>query len=244
MRVPWVEKRLRGTRIWMQCDAAGSPVLGEDERVEIVYKPGGKPYRASPRNLDSIADAQPLADAQLPGAAGDHAAAAPRESAGEKAPSKRSARPAAAPLSAAAKAAAVHVYTDGACTGNPGPMGIGVVILDGTRLGTAGRRELSRYLGQGTNNIAELTAIEDGLSAVERERHVVVYSDSSYAIGLLAQGWKAKANQELVARLRALLREFPRVDFVKVAGHAGVPENERCDALAREAIANRSARRS
>jgi ribonuclease HI len=123
-------------------------------------------------------------------------------------------------------------------------MGIGVVILDGTRLGTAGRRELSRYLGQGTNNIAELTAIEDGLSVVERERHVVVYSDSSYAIGLLAQGWKAKANQELVARLRALLREFPRVDFVKVAGHAGVPENERCDVLAREAIANRSARRS
>ena len=51
----------------MQSDAAGNPVLGEDERVEIMYRPGGKPYRASPRNLDSVADALPVDDAALAG---------------------------------------------------------------------------------------------------------------------------------------------------------------------------------
>lgn len=66
--------------------------------------------------------------------------------------------------------------------------------------------------------------------------YTVIYSDSAYAIGLLSQSWKAKANAELVAELRQLVRVFPTVRFVKVAGHAGVPENERCDALASKAI--------
>jgi ribonuclease HI len=66
---------------------------------------------------------------------------------------------------------------------------------------------------------------------------VVVHSDSSYAIGLLAKGWKAKANTRLVDRIRALAAEFGDLRFVKVAGHAGVPENERCDQLGRAAIA-------
>jgi ribonuclease HI len=242
--VPWVEKRLRGTRVWMKSDAAGNPVLGEDERVEIVYKLGGKPYRASSRNLDSVADAETVADDAVPKASSDPAPAESRGGAGASGAAKRPARAAASGLTPAEASLALHVYTDGACTGNPGPMGIGVVILDRTQTGESGRRELSRYLGKGTNNIAELTAIEAGLQAVDRDRPVVIYSDSSYAIGLLSQGWRAKANQELVLRLRALLREFPRVEFVKVAGHSGVPENERCDVLARSAIANRSAPRS
>lgn len=244
MPVPWVEKNLRGSRVWMQSDAAGNPVLGEDERVEILYKPGGKPYRASPRNLDTVAEAKTIADDAMSEthsvAAAADSAATPRGAGADK----RSPRAAKSVLSAAEAAQAIHVYTDGACTGNPGPMGIGVVILDPSQSGAAGRRELSRYLGQGTNNIAELTAIEAGLKEVGRDRPVRVYSDSSYAIGLLAQGWRAKANQELVQRLRILLREFARVEFVKVAGHAGVPENERCDVLARGAITNRSALRS
>ena len=74
----------------------------------------------------------------------------------------------------------------------------------------------------------------------ERHRAVVIYTDSSYSIGILSLGWKAKANQELVAEIRTLLRDFPQVRFVKVAGHAGVPENERCDELAREAVSRRA----
>ena len=132
------------------------------------------------------------------------------------------------------------VWTDGACSGNPGPMGIGVVVIEGSW-----RHELGEYLGIGTNNIAELVAIERGLELAAPRiasvtRRVRVHSDSSYAIGLLDKGWKAKANQAVVARIRSLLSSFPAaVTFVKVAGHAGVPENERCDQLARRAVEQR-----
>lgn len=131
-------------------------------------------------------------------------------------------------------AEAIHVWTDGACTGNPGPAGLGVVVVD-----RGAERELSEYLGMGTNNIAELSAILRGLESIpvhERTRPVIVYSDSTYAIGLLTQSWKAKANQELVAKLRALVREFGAIRFVKVPAHSGVPLNERVDELARQAI--------
>ncbi len=116
-------------------------------------------------------------------------------------------------------------------------MGIGIVVIAGDK-----RKEHGEYLGRGTNNIAELTAIRRGLEVAGeivpvRDRPVFVYSDSSYAIGLLSQGWKAKANQELVAELRAFLRNYRSLRMVKVEGHAGVPENERCDVLARQAIA-------
>jgi ribonuclease HI len=116
-------------------------------------------------------------------------------------------------------------------------MGIGVVLLSGKH-----RKEISEYLGpHGTNNIAELTAIQRALETIkDRARAIVVYSDSSYAIGLLSQGWKAKANRELVEQIRTLLRSFANVRFVKVAGHAGVVENERCDELARQAIERRA----
>jgi ribonuclease HI len=169
------------------------------------------------------------------------------------APARRNARaPAKRPALPDRLPGAIDVWTDGACSGNPGPMGIGVVVLfDGQR------KELGEYLGVGTNNIAELTAIERGLEiaseiaktaaaapgggpeAGARLRRVRVYSDSGYAIGLLEKGWKAKANQELVARLRKRVAAVPNLEFVKVPGHAGVPENERCDELARVAIQRR-----
>ncbi len=65
---------------------------------------------------------------------------------------------------------------------------------------------------------------------------MIVYSDSAYSIGLLSQAWKAKANVELVEKLRALCRQFSDLRFVKVAGHSGVPLNERTDQLVGEAI--------
>lgn len=127
-----------------------------------------------------------------------------------------------------------QLHVDGSCLGNPGPMGIGLVILD-----EKGRREASEYLGLGTNNVAELTAILRGLQLIKRDRRVVVYSDSGYAIGVLSLGWKAKVNQGLITEIRMLMREFPSVRFIKVPGHAGFPDNERCDALARQAAAEK-----
>src|ERR1044071_4097898 len=132
---------------------------------------------------------------------------------------------------------AVELWTDGACSGNPGPMGIGIVAIDGGK-----RKEHGQYLGVGTNNIAELTAIDRALDLIgddARTRPLRIYTDSAYSIGVLSKGWKAKANQELIARMRRRLAGLPDVEFVKVSGHAGVPENERCDELARNAITGR-----
>lgn len=131
----------------------------------------------------------------------------------------------------------LHIYTDGACQGNPGLMGIGVVLLDRLPGANPPRRELSEGLGHGTNNIAELTAVLRGLEAVHpqhRRRPIVVYSDSTYVIGVLARGWTAKANQGLVERILNKLDEFDEVMFVKVPAHSGVTDNERADYLAKK----------
>jgi ribonuclease HI len=131
---------------------------------------------------------------------------------------------------------AIHVWTDGACSGNPGPAGLGVVVVgDGT-----GQREISEYLGEATNNIAELTAILRGLQAIsDKTRPVLVYSDSAYSIGLLSQNWKAKKNVELVRELREVCRQFPDLRFIKVLAHSGIALNERVDQLAVSAISRR-----
>ncbi len=129
-------------------------------------------------------------------------------------------------------------YTDGACSGNPGPAGAGVVLVSPE----GETHEGLEYLGMATNNVAELTAI---LRAAEwlppGPAPAVVHTDSQYAIGVLQKGWKAKANGELVAKARQAVRER-QVRLVYVPGHSGVPLNERADALAREAIATRGKR--
>ncbi len=234
--MPWVARRLRGAKVFVACDQNGEPTVGPDGRVDMLYRSGGKIYRAAGRNLTPDEEAGLRTDEDM------KPAGRAEEDSGSAASAKAKPGHGKHPhLSAQALSDAVHIYTDGACTGNPGPMGLGVVILDPAGPnGEPQRRELSEYLGLGTNNIAELTAILRGLSMTERHRPVVIYTDSSYSIGILSQGWKAKANQELVAEIRALVRAFPQVRFVKVAGHAGIPENERCDELARQAILRRA----
>jgi ribonuclease HI len=156
-------------------------------------------------------------------------------------PGPKTARKAVRPAPAAGRhescssAEAICVYTDGACSGNPGPAGVGVVLRY-----QGHQKEISRYIGMGTNNRAELEAIRTGLLAVKnRNLPVVVFTDSRYAWGLLTQGWKAKQNQELVEEIRAIMTHFVNLRFVKVKGHAGHPENERADRMAVAAIENR-----
>ena len=225
--------RFKDQTVWVRADAAGKPALDSAGRAEMKYRENDeKSYRPSVANLLPDADAGPPRD--LPDSK-------PRPSASGHKATGRAAR-APSPLKVPG---AIEVWTDGACSGNPGPMGIGVVVVDGEH-----REEVSEYLGVGTNNIAELVAIERGLELAAKlakdkakdnsNRRVRVYSDSAYAIGLLEKGWKAKANQELVARLRKRVAAVARLEFVKVPGHAGVPENERCDVLATQAISRRS----
>ena len=126
-------------------------------------------------------------------------------------------------------------YADGACSGTPGPAGLGVLFVDGRDT-----IELSEYLGSATNNIAELTAI---LRAIEfganKSGKMLIYTDSQYSIGVLTKDWKAKANTELVAKLRKAIKERGDVELRYVKGHAGIDGNEKADELARMAITTR-----
>ena len=133
----------------------------------------------------------------------------------------------------------IAIFTDGACSGNPGPAGLGVVVVDEGR-----RVELSEYLGLHTNNIAELTAVLRALGEIPEGRPAMIYTDSQYSIGVLQKGWKAKANVALVAELRAVLKTRPAVKLAYVPGHSGVLLNERADQLAREAVEGRKSKRA
>ena len=129
----------------------------------------------------------------------------------------------------------IHVYTDGASSGNPGPAGIGVFLQYGGH-----QKEISHYIGIATNNIAELEAIRTGLSEIRNPGLPVrVYTDSRYALGLLTQGWKPKKNQNIVKSILELMKTFKDLQFVKVEGHAGNEGNEMADRLATGAIKNR-----
>jgi len=127
---------------------------------------------------------------------------------------------------------AICIYTDGASSGNPGPAGIGVLLCYERHT-----KEISKYIGIATNNIAELEAIRIGLLEVKNTHLPVnVFTDSNYAYGVLAKGWKAKKNTELVDQIKKIVDGFDHITFLKVKGHSGHAENERADTLATSAI--------
>lgn len=140
----------------------------------------------------------------------------------------------------------VNLYTDGACSGNPGPGGWGAVLCYGTI-----RKELSGGEIQTTNNRMELLAAIRGLQALKEPCQVTLTSDSRYLVdsiskgwvwGWQKKGWKRSGNApvlnvDLWQELLALLAKH-QVEFVWVKGHAGHPENERCDQLAVNQIQN------
>ena len=139
----------------------------------------------------------------------------------------------------------INIYTDGACSGNPGPGGWGAVLLSGERF-----KEIWGYEDLTTNQRMELTAVIEGLKALRVTGwQVTVHTDSAYIVNAfqhdwignwLANGWKNSkkedvANQDLWEALLELTR-LNQVTIRKVQGHSGDKWNERCDELAREAI--------
>ena len=216
--MPWVEATLRGQVVLARARADGSlEELGG--RVEIRYgTKGGRAYRAGARNLVVAPDAKILGDETCaPASVVPTPADRTKPRVGPVAPPERD---------------AWIAYTDGACSGNPGPAGSGVVLVspDGKI------REGFESLGQATNNVAELTAILRALEWIPTSATaIVVYTDSQYAIGVLQKGWKAKVNQDLVATAKKAVAER-KARLVYVPGHEGVPLNERADELAREAV--------
>jgi len=229
--VPWVRALLRGQKVLAKARADGS-LDAVSGRVEVRYKPNdGRAYQAGERNLEILAG-----EALLPDDACAPANAAPTKQ--ERSAERKSAAAAQALAPGAVPKDAFTVYADGACSGNPGPAGLGIVIVapDGKIA------EGYEYLGVGTNNVAELTAILRAAEIVPDAAAAVVHTDSQYAIGVLSKGWKAKANQELVAGVKSALGKRTGWRLVYVPGHAGVPLNERADELAREAVRTRASR--
>lgn len=134
----------------------------------------------------------------------------------------------------------VEIYTDGACSGNPGPGGWGTILRCGKH-----EKELSGGEEETTNNRMELTAVIEGLKALNRPCKVKIITDSQYVVNGITKGWAEKwrsnnwiksdkkpaQNKELWEELLNQL-ERHEYEFKWIKGHAGHPENERCDALA------------
>ncbi len=130
----------------------------------------------------------------------------------------------------------ITIYTDGAAKGNPGPGGYGVVLKFQSH-----RKELSQGFKLTTNNRMELLAVITGLEAIKKDGwDVLIYSDSKYVVDAVEKGWiwqwekkgfKKKKNIDLWKRFIPLYKKH-KVKFKWLKGHAGNPENERCDYLA------------
>lgn len=138
----------------------------------------------------------------------------------------------------------IDIYTDGACSGNPGAGGWGAILIYGETI-----KEISGYESQTTNNRMELTAVIEALNALKTECEVTVYSDSAYVVNAFNQDWistwvnsnwytkgkKPVDNQDLWKRLLSLM-DIHKVNFVKVIGHSNNKFNNECDRLARAEI--------
>lgn len=138
----------------------------------------------------------------------------------------------------------VVIYTDGACSRNPGPGGWGTILMYKNV-----KKEISGYMENTTNNIMEITAVIEGLKLLKYECEVEIYSDSAYVINAFnnhwIEGWRKKnwinsskepvKNKELWQELYNLTKQH-NVKFIKVKGHSDNEYNNRCDELARLAI--------
>ena len=140
----------------------------------------------------------------------------------------------------------IIIYTDGACSGNPGPGGWAAVLIYNGK-----EKEISGGNKNTTNNIMEITAVIEGLKALKYPCEVELYSDSAYVVNTFTQGWifnwmqkgwktasgVSVKNKELWQELYSLTK-IHKVTFNKVKGHADNHYNNRCDELARDAIKN------
>ncbi len=147
----------------------------------------------------------------------------------------------------------VDIYTDGACSGNPGPGGWAAILINGEH-----EKVLSGHDPQTTNNRMELTAVIEGLKALKYPCKVTIYSDSAYLVNAIRQGWLDKWQRQGWMRgnprqpvlnvdlWKELLKymNIHDVTFKKVRGHAGHPLNERADRIAVEEIKKAARERS
>ena len=212
----WIRMRFKQNKVWVAVDSDGKIQINNGKALIKYQKEQDYEYRV--RETDIL----PL-NAE-PGEASVKTSRKPGKTGKPVSPSIISPDP--------EDPDCIRIYADGASSGNPGPSGIGVLLRYRQH-----EKEISRNIGLGTNNIAELEAIRTGLLEVKNpDLPVRVYTDSGYAYGLLTLGWKAKKNTELVSDIRMLMKRFKNLTFIKVKGHSGIEDNERADKLATSAI--------
>jgi len=215
--MPWKAFDYRGEKIWVRVLETGKPMVHRG-LIEFRYKPGAiKSYKTSRENVEDFeGEPEQLSDEEFGGRTTTPATEIREQ---PKTP---------------VDADTIIIHTDGACSGNPGPAGIGVHIIRPDRV-----TEISEFIGEGTNNVAELRAILRAIEALgedERERRIHLYTDSGWSLGVLIGGWKAKKNLQLIDKIKVRLPEFPNLELLKVKGHAGQDGNEEADALATKAV--------
>ena len=205
-------------KVWLATDQSGKPVV-KNGKVLIKYQlDQDYEYWVNQNKVTSIESSQ--LEAKVPS----------KKKSARKPPKKQNAQEAET-FDAAAYDGAVCIFTDGASCGNPGPSGIGVFLQYGKH-----EKEISRNIGIATNNIAELEAIRTGLLELKNtDMPVRVFTDSSYACGVLTLGWKAKKNTEMVRSIKKMIAKFKDLKIIKVKGHVGIEGNERADLLATSA---------
>lgn len=130
-----------------------------------------------------------------------------------------------------------EIYIDGSCKPtNPGPAGCAAVVV----INDSSSHGMVRFLGEGTNNLAELAALDCALDLIESDDRVdkfnVIYSDSQYVCNLFNQMWKANKNKEQVLQIRKRLEKFSNTEIRWVKAHAGNPFNEEADLRAKGVI--------
>ncbi len=215
----WQRMRFKKNKVWMALDARGQPVV-KAGKVLIKYQlEQDYEYWVKGENVTSLES--PETESSSPACKTRRSRLPKPEDTDDPASSK-----------ASSLADKICVFTDGASSGNPGPSGIGVVLLYGEH-----EKEISEFIGNATNNIAELKAIEAGLSALKnKDLPVRLFTDSKYAYGLLVLNWKPQKNRQLVESIKKKMAGFKDLNIIKVKGHSGHPQNEKADYLATLAI--------
>ncbi|MGD8712983.1 MAG: ribonuclease H [Desulfobacterales bacterium] len=216
----WKRVWFKNNKAWMATDPSGGSIVN-DGRVLIKYQlKQDYEYWVNTENIRPIESPPKIPLHQK------------KRKTRQKRGGKKKTSGGALRLDSAAYADKICIFTDGASSGNPGPSGIGVLLRYGQH-----EKEISKFIGYATNNIAELKAIEAGLLVVkDTSIPVRLFTDSNYAYGVLVLNWKARRNQDVVESIKKTMAKFKDLVIIKIKGHAGDEGNERADYLATSAI--------
>lgn len=218
--MPWLRMFFKHKiKVYAEVDANLSPVVDERGLVQYRYQNtiNAQAYSTQKSQLSMIPGAEPV---EL----GEEVTKPP------KAPKPRK-----TPVSEVSQVVpddtlppnTIVVYTDGGASPNPGPAGSGILLLYNKM-----SLEIWEYLGNSTNNIAELTAVLIALKNIKNKKlPILLYSDSSYTIGVLTGTMKATKNLDLIEEIRTEMAKCPNLKLLKVKAHVGVAHNEHVDRL-------------